>query len=103
MGQRDQYFLFIVTRDNPTAGYKAGDIGTGKTDSCVGIKDSPYGVFMTAPSSHIEMCANRDRKSPMVLSPEQIRDYVLSFWNPAAPKKNEKITEEEVVWLKHTW
>jgi hypothetical protein len=95
--------VFITTRENVTTGYKVGDIGTGKTDSPIGIKDAPYGVFMTAPKSHIEKCALRDRKSPIVLSPEQIRDYVFDFWSPK--KKVEKEVEPEpapVVWVKET-
>ena len=103
MLRRDNYFVFITTRENVTTGYKVGDIGTGKTDSPIGIKDAPYGVFMTAPKSHIEKCALRDRKSPIVLSPEQIRDYVFDFWSPK--KKVEKEVEPEpapVVWVKET-
>ena len=103
MLRRDNYFVFITTRENVTTGYKVGDIGTGKTDSPIGIKDAPYGVFMTAPKSHIEYCALRDRKSPIVLSPQQIREYVLDFWSPK--KKAEKVAEPEptpVVWVKET-
>ena len=103
MSQRNNYFVFIVTRENVTTGYKVGDIGTGKTDTCVGIKDAPYGVFMTAPKHHIELCAARDRKSPIALSPEQIRDYVFDFWSPKEPKKSETQEEKEVVWVPHTW
>ena len=103
MSQRDNYFVFIVTRENVTAGYKVGDIGTGKTDCPVGINDAAYGVFMTAPKHHIELCAARDRKSPIALSPEQIRDYVFDFWNPKGPKKSETQEEKEVVWQAHTW
>jgi len=103
MLRRDNYFVYIVTRENVTTGYKVGDIGTGKTDTCVGIKDAPYGVFITAPKSHIEKCALRDEKSPIVLSPQQIKDYVLDFWSPRKPKKNETKEEKEVVWLPHTW
>ena len=103
MLRRDNYFVFITTRENVATGYKVGDIGTGKTDTCVGIKDAPYGVFMTAPKSHIEKCALRDEKSPIVLSPQQIKDYVLDFWSP---KRNaEKVVEPEqtpVVWVKET-
>jgi hypothetical protein len=101
--RRDNYFVYIVTRENVTTGYKVGDIGTGKTDSPIGIKDAPYGVFMTAPKSHIEKCALRDEKSPIVLSPEQIRDYVFDFWNPR--KKAEKVATPEptpVVWVKES-
>ena len=103
MRRRDNYFVFIVTRENVAAGHKVGDIGTGKTDSPIGIKDAPYGVFMTAPKSHIEFCAARENKSPIALSPEQIRDYVLSYWNPRKPKKTETKEEKEVVWVPHTW
>ena len=103
MDRRDNYFVFIVTRENVTTGYKIGDIGTGKTDTCVGISDAAYGVFMTAPKHHIELCAARDRKSPIVLSPEQIRDYVFDFWSPKEPEKSETKEEKEVVWLPHTW
>ena len=103
MGKRDNYFVFIVTRENLATGYKIGDIGTGKTDTCVGISDAAYGVFMTAPKHHIELCAARDRKSPIALSPEQIRDYVFDFWSPKEPKKSETKEEKEVVWLPHTW
>ena len=103
MDRRDNYFVFIVTRENVTTGYKVGDIGTGKTDSPIGIKDALYGVFMTAPKSHIELCAARDRKSPIVLSPEQIRDYVFDFWSPKEPEKDEGQEEKEVVWVAHTW
>jgi len=101
--RRDNYFVFITTRENVTTGYKVGDIGTGKTDSPIGIKDAPYGVFMTAPKSHIEKCALRDEKSPIVLSPQQIKDYVLDFWSPR--KKAEKAAEPEptpVVWVKES-
>ena len=103
MSRRDNYFVFIVTRDNVTTGYKVGDIGTGKTDTCVGISDAAYGVFMTAPKHHIELCAARDRKSPIALSPEQIRDYVFDFWGSKEPKKSETQEEKEVVWVPHTW
>ena len=103
MLRRDNYFVFIVTRDNATTGYKVGDIGTGKTDTCVGISDAAYGVLMTAPKHHIELCAARDRKSPIALSPEQIRDYVFDFWAPKEPRKSETQEEKEVVWLPHTW
>ena len=102
MLRRDNYFVFIVTRDNVTTGYRVGDIGTGKTDTCVGISDAAYGVFMTAPKHHIELCAARDRKSPIALSPEQIRDYVFDFWGPKEPRKSETQEEKEVVWLPHT-
>jgi hypothetical protein len=101
--RRDNYFVYIVTRENVTIGYKVGDIGTGKTDTCVGIKDAPYGVFMTAPKSHIEFCAARENKSPIVLSPEQIRDYVFDFWGTKELKKSEIQEEKEVVWVPHTW
>ena len=103
MLRRDNYFVFITTRENVTTGYKVGDIGTGKTDSPIGIKDAPYGVFITAPKSHIEKCALRDEKSPIVLSPQQIKDYVLDFWSPR--KKAEKVAEPEptpVVWVKES-
>jgi len=103
VSRRDNYFLFIVTRENVTAGYKVGDIGTGKTDTCVGINDAAYGVLMTAPKHHIELCAARDRKSPIALSPEQIRDYVFDFWRTNEPKKSETQEEKEVVWVPHTW
>jgi hypothetical protein len=103
MLRRDNYFVFIVTRENVTTGYKIGDIGTGKTDTCVGISDAAYGVFMTAPKHHIELCAARDRKSPIALSPEQIRDYVFDFWGTKEPKKSETQEEKEVVWVPHTW
>ena len=103
MSRRDNYFVFITTRENVTTGYKVGDIGTGKTDSPIGIKDAPYGVFMTAPKHHIELCAARDRKSPIALSPEQIRDYVFDFWGTKEPKKSETQEEKEVVWKPHTW
>ena len=102
MSRRDNYFVFIVTRENVTTDYKVGDIGTGKTDTCVGISDAAYGVFMTAPKHHIELCAARDRKSPIALSPEQIRDYVFDFWGPKEPRKSETQEEKEVVWLPHT-
>jgi len=101
--RRDNYFVFIVTRENVAAGYKVGDIGTGKSDSCIGIKDAPYGVFMTAPKSHIEFCAARENKSPIVLSPEQIREYIFDFWSPKVTKKIEDPEEKEVVWVPHTW
>ena len=103
MLRRDNYFVFITTRENVTTGYKIGDIGTGKTDTCVGINDAAYGVFMTAPKHHIELCAARDRKSPIALSPEQIRDYVFDFWGAKEPKKSETQEEKEVVWKPHTW
>ena len=103
MSRRDNYFVFIVTRENVTTGYKVGDIGTGKTDTCVGISDAAYGVFMTAPKHHIELCAARDRKSPIALSPEQIRDYVFDFWGTKESKKSETQEEKEVVWTPHTW
>jgi len=85
------------------ADHKVGDIGAGKTDARVGIKDAPYGVFMVAPKSHIEKCALRDRMSPVALSSEQIRSYVFDFWNPKEPKKSEIQEEKEVVWEPHTW
>jgi hypothetical protein len=103
VSRRDNYFVFIVTRENVATGYKVGDIGTGKTDTCVGISDAAYGVFMTAPKHHIELCAARDRKSPIALSPEQIRDYVFDFWGTKEPKKSETQEEKEVVWVPHTW
>jgi len=103
VSRRDNYFVFIVTRENVTTGYKIGDIGTGKTDTCVGISDAAYGVFMTAPKHHIELCAAKDRKSPIALSPEQIRDYVFDFWGTKGPKKSETQEEKEVVWKPHTW
>ena len=103
MERRDNYFVFIVTRENVTAGYKIGDIGTGKTDCPIGIKDSLYGVYITAPKSHIELCAARDRKSPIVLSPEQIKDYVLSYWNPRKEVEKAEEKEKEVVWKPNTW
>ena len=100
---RQNYFIFVVTRENLMADHKVGDIGAGKTVCRTGIKDAPYGVFMAAPKSHIEKCALRDEKSPIVLSPQQIKDYVLDFWNPR--KKAEKVAEPEptpVVWVKET-
>ena len=103
MDRRDNYFVFIVTRENVTTGYKIGDIGTGKTDTCVGISDAAYGVFMTAPKHHIELCAARDNKSPIVLSPEQIREYVMDFWNPRKEVEKAEEKEKEVVWKPNTW
>ena len=103
MERRDNYFVFIVTRENVTTGYKIGDIGTGKTDTCVGISDAAYGVFMTAPKHHIELCAARDRKSPIVLSPEQIKEYVMDFWNPRKEVEKAEEKEKEVVWKPNTW
>jgi hypothetical protein len=100
---RQNYFIFVVTRENLMADHKVGDIGAGKTDARVGIKDAPYGVFMVAPKSHIEKCALRDRMSPVALSSEQIRSYVFDFWNPKEPKKSEIQEEKEVVWEPHTW
>ena len=100
---RQNYFIFVVARENPMADHKVGDIGAGKTDARVGIKDAPYGVFMVAPKSHIEKCALRDRMSPVALSSEQIRSYVFDFWNPKEPKKSEIQEEKEVVWEPHTW
>ena len=95
--------MFIVTRENLATGYKVGDIGTGKTDTCVGISDAAYGVFMTAPKSHIEYCAALDNKSPIVLSPEQIREYVMDFWSPRKEAEETKEEEKEVIWKPHTW
>jgi len=92
-----------VTKENPLADHRVGDIGAGKTDSYVGIKDAPYGVFMVAPASHVQKCALRDEKSPIVLSPQQIKDYVLDFWSPR--KKAEKVPAPEptpVVWVKES-
>jgi len=103
LDRRDNYFVFIVTRENVATGYKIGDIGTGKTDTCVGISDAAYGVFMTAPKHHIELCAARDRKSPIVLSPEQIRDYVFDFWSPKKEAEKTEKEEKEVVWKPNTW
>ena len=100
---RQNYFIFVVTRANPMADHRVGDIGAGKTDTCVGIKDAPYGVFMVAPASHVQKCALRDEKSPIVLSPQQIKDYVLDFWSPR--KKAEKVPAPEptpVVWVKES-
>ena len=100
---RQNYFIFIVTRENLMADHKVGDIGAGKTDTCVGIKDAPYGVFMVAPASHVQKCALRDRTSPVALSSEQIREYVMDFWSPR--KKAEKAAETEqhpVVWVKES-
>ena len=100
---RQNYFIFIVTRENLMADHKVGDIGTGKTDTCIGIKDAPYGVFMVAPASHIQRLALNENKSPVALSSEQIKDYVFDFWSPKGPKKSETQEEKEVVWMPHTW
>ena len=100
---RQNYFIFIVTRENPMADHKVGDIGAGKTDARTGIKDAPYGVFMVAPQSHIERCALQDRMSPVALSSEQIKDYVFDFWNPKSePKKVVKPEEVPVVWVRES-
>ena len=100
---RQNYFIFIVTRENLMADHKVGDIGTGKTDTRVGIKDAPYGVFMVAPASHIQKCALRDRMSPVTLSSEQVRTYVLDFWSPRKkPKKVETPVETPVVWSRES-
>ena len=100
---RQNYFIFIVTRENLMADHKVGDIGTGKTDTRVGIKDAPYGVFMVAPASHVQRLALDEYKSPVALSSEQIKDYVFDFWSPKGPKKGETQEEKEVVWVPHTW
>jgi len=100
---QQNYFIFVVTRENLMADHRVGDIGTGKTDTCVGIKDAPYGVFMVAPASHVQKCALSEDRSPVALSSEQIKSYVLDFWSPK--KKFEKVTEPEptpVVWAKET-
>ena len=100
---RQNYFIFVVTRANPMADHRVGDIGAGKTDTCVGIKDAPYGVFMVAPASHVQKCALSENRSPVALSSEQIKSYVLDFWSPK--KKAEKVTEPEptpVVWVKES-
>ena len=100
---RQNYFIFIVTRENLVADHKVGDIGTGKTDTRVGIKDAPYGVFMVAPASHIQKCALRDRMSPVALSSEQIKDYVSDFWSPRKePKKTATPEEAPVVWVRES-
>ena len=100
---RQNYFIFIVTRENLMADHKVGDIGAGKTDTCIGIKDAPYGVFMVAPQSHIEKCALRDRMSPVALSSEQIKDYVFDFWNhKKEPKKVVTPAEVPVVWVRES-
>ena len=100
---RQNYFIFIVTRENLMADHKIGDIGAGKTDACVGIKDAPYGVFMVAPQSHIEKCALRDRMSPVALSSDQIKDYVFDFWSLKKESKK-MVTPEEapVIWVKES-
>ena len=100
---RQNYFIFVVTRENLMADHRVGDIGTGKTDTCVGIKDAPYGVFMVAPASHVQKCALSENRSPVALSSEQIKSYVLDFWSPK--KKIEKVAEPEptpVVWVKES-
>ena len=85
------------------ADHRVGDIGAGKTDTCIGIKDAPYGVFMVAPKSHIEKCALRDRMSPVALSSEQIKDYVFDFWSPKGEsKKAETPKEVPVVWVRES-
>jgi len=85
------------------ADHKVGDIGAGKTDARVGIKDAPYGVFMVAPKYHIEECALRDRMSPVALSSEQIKDYVFDFWNSRkVPKKVVTPEESPVVWVRES-
>ena len=100
---RQNYFIFVVTRENVLADHKVGDIGAGKTDTCVGIKDGPYGVFMVAPVSHVQKCALRDRMSPVALSSEQIKTYVLDFWSPRKePKKVETLKEVPVIWEKES-
>ena len=100
---RQNYFIFIVTRENLMADHKVGDIGAGKTDTCIGIKDAPYGVFMVAPASHVKKCALRDRMSPVALSSEQIRSYVFDFWNPRKePKKMVTPEEVPVVWARES-
>ena len=100
---QQNYFIFVVTRENPMADHRVGDIGTGKTDARVGIKDAPYGVFMVAPASHVQKCALRDRMSPVALSPEQIREYVFDFWNRKPLEKSVTQKEKEVAWMPHTW
>ena len=100
---QQNYFIFVVTRENLMADHRVGDIGTGKTDTCVGIKDAPYGVFMVAPASHVQKCALSENRSPVALSSEQIKSYVLDFWSPK--KKAEKVTDPEpttVVWVKES-
>ena len=100
---RQNYFIFIVTRENLVSDHKVGDIGTGKTDTCIGIKDAPYGVFMVAPASHVQKCALRDRMSPVALSSEQIKDYVIDFWSPKSKPKKVSIPEEvPVIWVKES-
>jgi hypothetical protein len=100
---RQNYFIFIVTRENLMADHKVGDIGSGKTDTCVGIKDAPYGVFMVAPASHIQKCALSENNSPVALSSGQIKTYVLDFWNPRKEPKKVEIPEEvPVVWARET-
>ena len=100
---RQNYFIFIVTRENLMADHNIGDIGTGKTDARVGIKDAPYGVFMVAPASHVQKCALRDRMSPVALSPEQIKDYVFDFWShKKEPKKVVTPDEVPVVWVRES-
>ena len=100
---RQNYFIFVVTRENLMADHKVGDIGTGKTDSHVGIKDAPYGVFMVAPASHVQKLALDENKSPVALSSEQIKDYVFDFWNHKSEPKKVAIPEEvPVVWVKES-
>ena len=100
---QQNYFIFVVTRENLMADHRVGDIGTGKTDTCVGIKDAPYGVFMVAPASHVQKCALSENRSPVALSSEQIRDYVFDFWNRKPLEKSVIQKEKEVVWVPHTW
>jgi hypothetical protein len=100
---RQNYFIFIVTRENILADHKIGDIGAGKIDTCVGIKDAPYGVFMVAPASYIQKRALSENKSPVALSSEQIKDYVFDFWNHKSdPKKAATPEEAPVVWVRES-
>jgi len=100
---RQNYFIFIVTRESVMADHKVGDIGAGKTDTCIGIKDAPYGVFMVAPASHIQKCALSENNSPVALSSEQIKDYVFDFWSPKNEPKKVAVPEPApVVWVKES-
>jgi hypothetical protein len=48
------YFLYIVTSNNPKEDIRAGEDGWGYCSFKPGIMDAPYGTMYVAPASYID-------------------------------------------------
>lgn len=88
------YFLCCIFKDYHdtqeifgvvhTSFHARGTSGVGRTNMQPGINeypaDNPHGLVYIAPCEYVESEAMRRRLSPYVLTPEQLHEIILSYY-----------------------